>query len=44
MIMATRASGGDGNPFEQLADRQATQKAVTITDENTAVVELTLSP
>ncbi len=44
MVMAMRASGGDGNPFEQLADRQATQKAITITDENTAVVELTLSP
>jgi hypothetical protein len=44
LVTAMRGSGGEGNPFEQLSDRANTQKPVTITDENTAVVDLTLSP
>ena len=42
IVSAMRASGGEGNPFEQLSDSKNTQKPVTITDDNVAVVELTL--
>jgi uncharacterized GH25 family protein len=41
MVSAMRA-GGDGNPFEQLNDSKNTQKPVTVTDDGTAVVELTI--
>jgi hypothetical protein len=44
VVTATRGSSGEGNPFEQLTDRQNTQKRVTISDEGTAVVDLTLGP
>ena len=42
VVSAMRSSGGEGNPFEQLSDSKNTQKPVTITDDNTAVIELTL--
>jgi hypothetical protein len=42
VVSAMRTSGGEANPFEQLSDSKNTQKPVTITDDNTAVVELTL--
>jgi hypothetical protein len=42
VVSAMRSSGGDGNPFEQLSDSKNTQKPVTITEDNTAVIELTL--
>jgi uncharacterized GH25 family protein len=45
VVSAMRAAGGpsgEGNPFEQLSDSKNTQKPVTITDDNTAVVELTI--
>jgi len=44
MLAAMRGSGGEGNPIEDINDRSNSQKPVTITDENAAVVDLTLSP
>ena len=44
LVTAMRTGNGEGNPIENIQDRQNTQKAVTITDEGTAVVELTLGP
>ena len=42
VVSAMRSSGGEGNPFEQLSDSKNTQKPVTITDDNTVTIELTL--
>lgn len=44
LVTAMRSGNGEGSPIENLQDRANTQKAVTITDEGTAVVELTLGP
>jgi hypothetical protein len=44
LVTAMRTGNGEGNPIENLNDRANTQKAVTITDEGTAVIELTLGP
>jgi hypothetical protein len=44
IVSAMRSSGGEGNPMDNLSDSSRTRKTVTITDESTAVVELTLGP
>jgi uncharacterized GH25 family protein len=43
LVSGARSSGGEGNPFEQLQDVRNSQKPVTITEDNTSVVEMTLT-
>ena len=44
VISAFRTTGQEGTPLDQFLDTKNSQKSVTVTDGNTSVVEMTLSP
>jgi len=44
LLTGSRPAVGEGNPLEQMVDNRGTQKTVTISDESTVTIDLTLSP